>query len=204
MTLRETSVRLLQNNTGLDEGFVFGEEGYRPQPDKLQQWKTALEKKYPDFKPQTASDSERRVVELLPSVNWEKGDPQRGQKLFERLSCAKCHGGRRALGPDLTGVTRRFSRDDLFAAILEPSREISGRYQTTVVTTLSGKAYTGLIVYESVDGMLLRDAEHRTYRIEGHDIESRHLQRVSLMPAGLLKDATAEELADLFAWMKSL
>lgn len=204
MTLRETAVRLLQNNTGLDEGFVFGEEGHRPQPDKLQQWKTALEKKYPDFKPQTVSDSERRVVELLPSVNWEKGDPQRGQKLFERLSCAKCHGGRRALGPDLTGVTRRFSRDDLFAAILEPSREISGRYQTTVVTTLSGKVYTGLIVYESVDGMLLRDAEHRTYRIEGHDIESRHLQRVSLMPAGLLKDATAEDLADLYAWMKSL
>ena len=59
-------------------------------------------------------------------------------------------------------------------------------------------------MYESVDGMLLRDAEHKTYRIEGHDIESRHQQRVSLMPAGLLKDVDAAGLADLNAWLQSL
>ena len=39
--------------------------------------------------------------------------------------CAACHSGAQALGPDLRGVTGRFSRDDLFTAILQPGRDIS-------------------------------------------------------------------------------
>jgi putative membrane-bound dehydrogenase-like protein len=202
--IRETVMRLLQNNTGLDEGFVFGADGYRPQPDRMQQWQQALAAKYPMYRPAAETDQAQRVLSLLAEVNWENGDATRGKKLFEKISCARCHGGRRALGPDLTGVAKRFSREDLFAAIVDPNRDISARYQTTAVTTKSGKVYSGLIVYESVDGMLLRDAEHKTYRIEGHDIESRHLQRVSLMPAGLLKDVDAAGLADLNAWLQSL
>lgn len=101
-------------------------------------------------------------------------------------------------------MARRFSRDDLFAAIVEPNRDISPRYQTTSVVTNSGKVFTGLIVYESVDGILLRDAEHKTWRVEGHDIESRHIQRASLMPAGLLKDTDAAALADLYKYLQRL
>jgi putative heme-binding domain-containing protein len=104
----------------------------------------------------------------------------------------------------LKGVAKRFSRDDLFAAIIEPNRDISPRYQTTSIETKSGKVFTGLIVYESVDGLLLRDADHQTYRIEATDIESKHLQRNSLMPAGLLKEAQAEDLAHLYAYLLSL
>jgi putative heme-binding domain-containing protein len=78
------------------------------------------------------------------------------------------------------------------------------RYQTTSIETKAGKVYTGLIVYESVDGLLLRDAEHKTYRIEAADIESKQLQRNSLMPAGLLKDTGPEELADLYKYLQSL
>lgn len=202
--MRETVMRLLENNTGLQAGFVFGSEGFRPQPESMQQWQVTLQKKFPEFQPAASGDSAESVMSLLTTVQWDAGDAANGRRLFERLSCAKCHGGRRALGPDLTGVAKRFSRDDLFAAIVYPDRDISARYQTTSVTTSSGKAFSGLIVYESVDGMLLRDAEHRTYRIEGHEIESRHLQRVSLMPGGLLKDVDAGGLADLYAWLRTL
>jgi putative heme-binding domain-containing protein len=104
----------------------------------------------------------------------------------------------------LIGVARRFSRDDLFAAIVDPNRDISSRYQTTAIETTAGTVLTGLIVYESVDGLLLRDAEHRTYRLEEADIESRHQQRNSLMPGGLLKDATPADLADLYKYLQSL
>lgn len=202
--IRETVVRLLQNNNGRATKFIFGPLGYRLQPDALQDWQLVLQEKYPQYQPVSQGDQMKRVYDLLSSVNWSAGDAGRGEKLFERLSCARCHGGRRALGPDLTGVTRRFSRNDLFASIIEPNRDISPRYQTTTVAARNGKVFTGLIVYESVDGMLLRDAEHKTYRIEGHDIESRHVQRVSLMPAGLLKDVDAAGLADLYKYLESL
>ncbi|MBC7966931.1 MAG: hypothetical protein H7Z17_13515, partial [Fuerstia sp.] len=78
------------------------------------------------------------------------------------------------------------------------------RYQTTSIETKAGKVYTGLIVYESVDGILLRDAEHKTYRIEAADTESKVLQRNSLMPSGLLKDTQPSDLADLDKYMQGL
>ena len=146
----------------------------------------------------------QKILSSLDTVNWDAGDAVNGGRLFERLACARCHGGRQALGPDLKGVTKRFTRNDLFAAIVEPNRDISPRYQTTSIETRTGKVFTGLIVYESVDGVLLRDAEHKTYRIEAADMENKVQQRNSLMPAGLLKDTQPGDLADLDAYLRSL
>ncbi len=202
--IRETVMRLLQNNTGQAHQFVFGPDGYKPQPESMQVWQQWLQERYPEFQPVDSDEVGRRILASLSDVDWDAGDAEKGRKLFERLSCAKCHGGRRALGPDLTGVAKRFSRSDLFASIVEPNRDISPRYQTTSIETKEGKVFTGLIVYESVDGLLLRDAEHKTYRIEAADIESKHLQRNSLMPSGLLKDTQPGELADLYIYLQGL
>lgn len=203
-SIRETVMRLLQNNTGESHHFVFGEAGHKPQPESMQEWQQWLQERYPDFHPVSSSEAAQKILASLSSVPWESGDAERGRKLFERLACAKCHGGRRALGPDLIGIAKRFSRDDLFGAIVEPNRDISPRYQTTSIETKAGIVYTGLIVYESVDGLLLRDAEHKTYRIEAADVESTHRQRSSLMPSGLVNETKPAELADLYRYLQSL
>lgn len=202
--LRETAMRLLQNNTEQTLGFVFGEAGFRPQPESLMSWQQWLETRFPNYLPVNQSEEARQLLASLKEVQWDSGDADRGRRLYERLGCAKCHGGRKSLGPDLAGVSRRFGVDDLFAAIVEPNRDISGRYQTISVETTDGRVVSGLIVYESVDGLLLRDAEHRTWRLESSEIESKRQQRNSLMPAGLLRGATAQDLADLYRFLQSL
>ena len=202
--VREVAMRILQNNTEQTLAFVFGEQGYKPQPESMQAWQEWLEKRFPDFRPVNTSEQAKKILAGLQNVPWDSGDAGRGQKLFENLGCARCHGDRRALGPDLTGVSKRFSRNDLFAAIVEPNRDISARYQTTSIETNDGKTLSGLIVYESIDGLLLRDAEHRTYRVEAGEIASRHLQRNSLMPEGLLRDRSPQDLADLNQYLQGL
>lgn len=204
-SLREKAMRLLQRNTSQSFGFVFGEDGHRPQPAPLQQWGEWMRKKYPKFSPpgEGAAAADQLLAEV-DGVHWDAGDVQRGELLFRKLACAKCHGGRRALGPDLTGVAKRFSRRDLFAAIVDPNRDVSPRYQTTSIVTTDGKTYTGLIVYESVDGLLLRDSSHQTWRIEAPEIEARRKQAVSLMPSGLLKDQPPSALADLYRYLQGL
>lgn len=202
--LRETALRLLQNNTEQTLGFVFGEAGHRPQPEALLSWQRWLEMRFPAYRPVNQSEESRELLASLPNVLWDAGDAERGRRVYERQGCAKCHGGRRSLGPDLAGVSRRFGRDDLFAAIIEPNRDISARYQTTTVETADGRTISGLIVYESVDGLLLRDAEHRTWRIESSEIAAKHQQRNSLMPAGLLRGASGQDLADLYRYLQSL
>jgi len=206
-TARERVVQLLERNTGHQVAFITGTEGHRPQPETIGGWTDWLKQKWPDAVQQAMGSDAADLAQLqllLQSADWSTGDVGRGALLFEKRACAQCHGGRSALGPDLAGVAGRFSREDLFTAIVLPSRDVSARYQTTIIETQSGKSHAGLIVYESIDGLLLRNATHQTFRVETADIEERRQSPVSLMPAGLLKDLTARDYADLYAYLQSL
>ena len=77
-------------------------------------------------------------------IDWAAGDASRGQDVFTKASCASCHSGGSAVGPDLRGVGGRFGRDDLLTAIIQPSKDIAARYRTVQIGTKDGKAYQGL------------------------------------------------------------
>ena len=204
---REKVVALLERNNKTTFPFERGKPGYKPQPETVNNWTKWIETRFPNEPGLNAGTNEAELSELrtlLAETEWDKGDAARGSELFTRRSCRQCHGGRTALGPDLAGVAGRFSREDLFLAILLPSRDVSARYQTTVVSTHDGKNYTGLIIYESVDGFLLRNATGQTFRIETPQVEERRKSPVSLMPAGLLKGMSTQELSDLYAYLKSI
>ena len=127
----------------------------------------------------------------------------RGRAVFQQVSCASCHSGAQALGPDLRGVTNRFSRDDLLTAILQPSRDISPRYRTTQIITSDDKIYQGLIIYEAVDSLLLQTGPAATVRVVNQQIVSKRTTDTSLMPAGLLDKCSDGEIVDLYAYLKS-
>jgi putative heme-binding domain-containing protein len=140
----------------------------------------------------------------LAALDWAAGDAARGEAVFAKASCASCHSGAQALGPDLRGVAGRFSRADLFTAILRPSKDVPPRYRTTAVTTTDGKLYQGLIVYEAADGLILQTGPAATVRLDNGRIAERRLTATSLMPAGLLDRLGDREIADLYAYLKSL
>ena len=85
-----------------------------------------------------------------------------------------------------------------------PNRDVSPRYQTTLVQTTDGKVYTGLVIYNSVDGLTMRTGTNQTVRIESSEIEVRARRPESLMPTGLLKGLGNADLADLYAYLRSL
>jgi putative heme-binding domain-containing protein len=204
LALRERVVKLLERNTGEKFAFVFGNAGYKPQPEAVEKWTEWVTEKYPDEAGRQLGLGGADLAGLknrLAKVAWDKGDIERGKKLYTARGCAQCHGAGSGLGPDLAGVTGRFSRDDLFVAIALPNRDVSPRYQTTLIETKEGKVYTGMIVYEAADGLLLRNGVNQTFRIETRDIESRRSLATSLMPEGLLKDLGDGDLADLYAYL---
>jgi putative heme-binding domain-containing protein len=141
---------------------------------------------------------------MLSTVEWEKGDASRGKKLYVERGCAQFHAGGRGLGPDLAGITGRFSREEVFIATALPNRDVSPRYQTLMIETKSGQIHTGLSVYEDTDGVMIRNGTNQTRRIEAADIESKRPIATSLMPTGLLKDLKSGDLADLYAFLRTL
>jgi putative membrane-bound dehydrogenase-like protein len=204
---REHVITLLERNNKQSFPFVMGKAGHRPQPEPVNQWTKWMEIR---FKAETATAMGGHDMELeqfkaaLAGIDWAAGNSVRGAELFARRACLQCHNGRSALGPDLAGVSSRFSREDLFTAIVAPSRDVSNRYQTTVVTTKDGKSFSGLIVYESTDGFLLRNGSGQTFRIETADVDEKRKSPVSLMPTGLLKGFTPKDHADLYAYLRSI
>jgi putative heme-binding domain-containing protein len=140
----------------------------------------------------------------LTAIDWSQGEAGRGKGAFEKASCAACHSAASAIGPDLHGVAHRFSRDDLFTAILEPSKDIAPQYRSVQIVTTTGKVYQGLIVYDSPDGIMLQTGATTTVRIAGDAVESRATIDVSLMPTELLDKLANNEIADLLAYLRSL
>lgn len=140
----------------------------------------------------------------LARIDWAAGAADRGQLVFERRACHRCHRASGQLGPDLRGALARMSRDDVFTAIIDPNREISPTFQATLITTASGQVYQGLIVYDSPEGILVQTGPDKTVRITETDGMMKRPSRQSLMPVGLLNQVSDAEIADLYAYLKTL
>jgi putative heme-binding domain-containing protein len=136
-------------------------------------------------------------------IPWTEGDAERGRTVFTRASCASCHSGAQALGPDLRGAAGRFSREDLFTAIVQPSKDVSPRYRTVLIGTEDGKTYQGIIIYEAVDSLIMQTGPDTTVRLTNPRISERRILPTSLMPAGLLDKLADRDVADLYAYLKT-
>jgi putative heme-binding domain-containing protein len=148
--------------------------------------------------------STAKWMQRIAKLDFSNGDAQRGFAVFQKRNCFRCHGEQRRLGPDLTGAAQRFSRDDLFTAIVEPSKDIAPSFESKLIVTQSGKTYSGMLIYESQELILLQVSPDTTVRIPGAEVQSIGRSAISFMPAGLLDDAPDRELIDLYAYLRSL
>jgi putative heme-binding domain-containing protein len=138
------------------------------------------------------------------------GDPMRGGELFReqgRLQCSRCHqiaGTGGTIGPRMDSIGRTLSRAQMFESIAEPSRQIDPKYQTLSILTQDGEVITGLLVSESDTTIQIVSSTGEKFNVPMSDVSERRLESTSLMPAGLLEQLTAQEMADLLAYLASL
>lgn len=151
------------------------------------------------------------VEELLPEVdNMPSGrDFARGKALFAAAQCYKCHifdnqGG--IVGPNLTGVGRRFSNKDLLENIIDPSKVISDQYAATIFSLSDGRIITGRIANMAGEGISVMENMLDPGRLTGinrNTIEEMAESKSSMMPNGLMDTLNLEEALDLIAYLKS-
>jgi putative heme-binding domain-containing protein len=104
----------------------------------------------------------------------------------------------------LDGIAVKRSREQLLESLLDPSKTIEPAFQSFAVLTDTGTVVTGLKVAETDSHWTLRQADGQDIHIARETIESSKPQTQSLMPTGLAAEMTAEELADLLAFLQSL
>ena len=108
------------------------------------------------------------------------------------------------VGPDLSTIGKLRPREDLLESLLEPSRRIEPKYATYSVATADGVSLTGLLVGRDESRVVLRDGQGKEVIVAARDVEELRPSRASLMPDGQLADLTAQEAADLIAYLTSL
>jgi putative heme-binding domain-containing protein len=145
----------------------------------------------------------KQVLESYKAALSTAANAERGRAVFQK-NCATCHrvGGIGVdVGPDIAD-TRTKTPDVLLADILNPNQAIDNNYLNYVVTTRSGKVLTGVIAVETASSLTLRRAENQSDVVLRQDVEEIQSTGISLMPEGLEKTVSVQEMADLIRFLK--
>ena len=98
-------------------------------------------------------------------------------------------------------MRRMIKRPELLLHIVEPSQRVDDKYSTWTVVTKDGRSESGLLVSNEKETVQLRKADRTMVTMQRADLESMQKSPQSLMPNGLLSDMTAQEAADLLAFL---
>jgi len=145
------------------------------------------------------------VLAQMQQVLELSGDVERGRAVF-RKRCANCHrleGAGHEVGPDLLSLRDR-SAKTILTSLLDPNRAVEQKYLQYLALTEEGRALSGILVAETATSITLAGPDGKRHVIRRSDLDQFKSTGKSLMPEGLQKDLSEQDLADLVAYVQSV
>ncbi len=158
----------------------------------------------PPIKPFKLADVETRRAAAL-AFKPTAGSAALGRRVFERAGCVKCHTAmdqNTLRAPSLKGIGKAQTPQYLVESILEPSKIIKTGFEVERIETKDGDTHIAL-VQDKGDALRVITAD-QDFALAKSKIESRAVQKLSLMPVGLTDNLSQDELNDLVAYLRSL
>jgi putative membrane-bound dehydrogenase-like protein len=150
--------------------------------------------------PRPAADLPEISIDQVVSLT---GNAARGKETAAR--CMMCHsiGGTGAeLGPVLDGWGRGKSTDVVATAIINPSAEIAHGYEGMEIRTKDGLTIQGVVIKEG-DPMMIRSMGGVTQIVPADRLAQRRRMPQSLMMSAAQLGLSAQDVADLVAFLRS-
>lgn len=144
----------------------------------------------------------QKVIDEYKSALNLPGDRGRGQAVFTKR-CATCHRLNDtgfAVGPDLAALANK-SGNFLLTEILDPNKNVDTRFIEFMASTRNGRVFNGILASESGSGITLRGPDGKEQSLLKGDIENLQSTGKSLMPEGLEKDLSQQDVADVIAYL---
>ena len=110
-------------------------------------------------------------------------------------------GGR--VGPDLTRIGQIRTERDLLEAVLFPSASFVQSFEPVSIITKSGQVYSGVIRDDNGHTIVLQVDAQEQIRLLHTEIEEQLSSPTSIMPAGLDKHLSDQQLIDLIKFLKA-
>ena len=128
-----------------------------------------------------------------------EGNPMRGQLIY--FSDA----GKDSLGPNLLEINKKYPRlSEFIQHVIQPSLKIDDKLASYTVVTVEGQVVSGLIVKRTDMELTIKTSEKKLIRIKQEQVDEIQKSSRSMMPEYLLSDLTAQEAADLIAYIRAL
>jgi putative membrane-bound dehydrogenase-like protein len=150
-----------------------------------------------------AGADRQKVLADYQDVTTLVGDAARGKAVFMK-SCAACHRQGdvgNAVGPDLTGLSTK-TPEYLLQEILNPNKNVDSRYVGYLAVTRAGQTFTGVLAAETATSITLRGQDGKQEVILRADLDELVSTGRSLMPEGLERDLSRQDLADVIAFIR--
>ena len=150
----------------------------------------------------------KEPVPPLAELITKNGDAGSGEKVFKTTgTCANCHqvrGQGKNVGPDLTEIGSKLTREAMFVSVLDPSAGISHNFESYSALLESGQVVVGLMVSQTDDKVTLKDALGIERSMPKSEIEQLKKQEKSLMPENLIEALSTKDLVDIVEYMLTL
>src|SRR5207237_10899826 len=95
------------------------------------------------------------------------------------------------------------SSEALLIAVLDPNRAVEARYVNYLAETKNGQTFSGVLTSETGNSITLVGVDGKEQVILRGNLESLTSTGKSTMPEGFEKEVKAQDLADLFAHLRS-
>lgn len=150
-----------------------------------------------------AESSRKEVLEQFRPALSLKGDAGRGKIVAARcIGCHQVDGAGLAIGPDLKSVASH-PAEKLLTNIIDPSLDVQPGYFAFNAKLKDGSELYGLITSETGNSVSFKLTDGSARLIARSDLAELKSTGQSLMPAGLETGMTAQEMADLIAWLQA-
>lgn len=163
-----------------------------------------VKKHWGDVQSATTDQMRADLVRIEKVLAGAAGNPYRGKQLFLQ-NCGKCHqlftdGGK--IGPNLTPYKRDDARGVLLN-VVNPSIEIREGFENFIVFTEDGRTLSGFIEEQDNRVVVLKGADGQRLIIRRADIDEMQAIKRSIMPEGILKPLSDQQIRDLFAYLRA-
>jgi putative heme-binding domain-containing protein len=155
-----------------------------------------------------ANSGLRKINVAAASNAMAKADLKHGEEIFfgrgTCFACHKVHGKGVVLGPDLVGINKRQDLNYVIKSIIEPDAYIVEGFQQTSLKLKDGRELFGMIQEETVQVVKIYLPTGKQVVVQAREIVKRSDAKHSGMPASFAYTLSAQDTADLAAWIMSL
>jgi quinoprotein glucose dehydrogenase len=137
------------------------------------------------------------------------GNARAGREIFlnkTEVACLRCHkvrGQGGEVGPDLTGIGAKQTREYLLESIIDPNKQIAKGFETVVLALKDGTTVSGVLKEENDKEIRLITPEATYITVAKKDVEARDTGK-SAMPDDVIKYISKSELRDLVEFLAGL